>query len=88
VGYFCNFLVTAQSKQSSIGRKCAQSGHPDLRYNDQVSPGDPSPGDPSPGDPSPGDPLPGDPSPGDPSPGDPSPPDPSPDHLSPTARLG
>jgi hypothetical protein len=26
--YFCNFQTTAQSKQSPIGRKFAQSGHP------------------------------------------------------------
>jgi hypothetical protein len=28
LGYFCNFLITAQSKPSLIGRKYAQSGHP------------------------------------------------------------
>jgi hypothetical protein len=26
-GYFCSFQVTAQSKQSQIGQKFAQSGH-------------------------------------------------------------
>jgi hypothetical protein len=29
VGYFCNFNKTAQNKKSPIGRKFAQSGHPD-----------------------------------------------------------
>jgi hypothetical protein len=28
VGYFCHFSKTAQIKQSPIGRKLAQSGHP------------------------------------------------------------
>jgi hypothetical protein len=28
LGYFCNLKKTAQSKQSHIGRKYAQSGHP------------------------------------------------------------
>jgi hypothetical protein len=28
VGYLCNFQLTAQSKQSDIGRKIAPSGHP------------------------------------------------------------
>jgi hypothetical protein len=38
MGYFCNFQKTAQSKQSPIGRKFAQSGHPmgTLHYHDGV----------------------------------------------------
>jgi hypothetical protein len=28
LGYFCNFRKTAQSQQSPVGRKSAQSGHP------------------------------------------------------------
>jgi hypothetical protein len=32
VGYFSNFHVTAQCKQSPIGRKIAQSGHPDPEW--------------------------------------------------------
>jgi hypothetical protein len=32
LGFFCNFLKTGQSKQSPIGRKFAQSGHPGIRY--------------------------------------------------------
>jgi hypothetical protein len=28
LGYLCNFQETAQSKQSPIGRKFTQSGHP------------------------------------------------------------
>jgi hypothetical protein len=30
VEYFCDFQVTAQSKQSLIGRIFAKSGHPEL----------------------------------------------------------
>jgi hypothetical protein len=33
VGYFYNFQKIAQSKQSPIGRKFAQSGHPGLRHS-------------------------------------------------------
>jgi hypothetical protein len=33
-GYFCNFPVTAQSKELSFGRTFAQSGHPG--YNASV----------------------------------------------------
>jgi hypothetical protein len=29
MGYFCDFQKNAQSKQSPIERKFAQSGHPD-----------------------------------------------------------
>jgi hypothetical protein len=37
VGYFCNFHVTAQSKQSHIGRKFAQSGHPAVRFSSGIN---------------------------------------------------
>jgi hypothetical protein len=32
VGYFRNFNITAKSKQSPIGRKFAQSGHPGQQF--------------------------------------------------------
>jgi hypothetical protein len=34
--YLCNFLTTAQSKQSPIGRKFAQSGHPGRTTNNAM----------------------------------------------------
>jgi hypothetical protein len=34
VGYFYNFHVIAQSKQSPMGRNFAQSGHPALDFFD------------------------------------------------------
>jgi hypothetical protein len=30
VGYFCDYHVTARGKQSPVGRKLGQSGHPTL----------------------------------------------------------
>jgi hypothetical protein len=33
VGYFYKFLLTAQNKQPLIGRKFAQSGHPECQSN-------------------------------------------------------
>jgi hypothetical protein len=37
VGYYCKFLKTASNKQSPIGQKFAESGHPSFEWRDDTT---------------------------------------------------